>query len=395
MGFTSFRDTWAEVSLDHLKSNLRQFREFIGGTTKLMAVVKADGYGHGAVQAAQAAISAGASYLGVAILDEAMELRQAGIREPILVLGYTPERSIGAAIQQDITLTVSSSETLHSIISKASRLKKPAAIHLKIDTGMSRIGFTSIDEAVEAAMLAHSAKDIHLEGIFTHFANADDCQSSYTSLQYSRFKEVLDSIELKGVTIPIRHCCNSAATMNFPNMHLDMVRIGIAMYGLYPDPSLKGHTIRLVPAMAFKTRISAIKKVLPNQPASYGCTWVCPHETVLATIPAGYADGISRLLSNRGKVLVNGQYAPIAGRICMDQTIIDVTGIKNCNIGDIVTVFGRDGECHHPVDGLSSLIGTIPYEVVCSIGKRVPRVHIKSEAGRNPLDGRPPETVVG
>ncbi|WP_059172878.1 alanine racemase [Bacillus sp. FJAT-27445] len=378
MGFTSFRDTWAEVSLDHIKSNLGQFQQFIEKKVKLMAVVKADGYGHGAVRIAQTAISAGADYLAVAILDEALELRKAGIGHPILVLGYTPERSIRAAIQHRIALTVFSEEMLMQIISQSRSLNKTAAIHLKIDTGMSRLGLTSTKEAVEVAIKANAAKEVKLEGVFTHFANADNSCSPYTLLQFAKFRDVLESIESAGISIPLRHCCNSAATMNFPEMHLDMVRIGIAMYGLYPDSSLKDHPIRLQPAMSFKTKISAVKKVSPYQPASYGCTWEMPHETMLATLPVGYADGFSRLLSNRGRVLIKGHFAPIAGRICMDQTIIDVTGVGHCKIGDTVTLFGQDGIGFQSAEELSDLIGSIPYEVVCSIGKRVPREYMES-----------------
>jgi alanine racemase len=375
----SYRDTWVEVSLNHIQTNISQFNEFVHQHSKMMAVVKADAYGHGAVEVARTALSAGADYLGVALLDEAVQLRSAGIPSPILILGYTPPRSVKEAILQNITLTVFDHEVLDEIILQSTLLRKTAAIHLKIDTGMTRIGVTSEKDASTLAHKALSAEFVYLEGIFTHFATADHKDSAYTYEQFRKFKAVLDFLETMEIKIPIKHCCNSAATMKFPEMHLDMVRLGIAMYGLYPDHSLKSHPIQLKQAMHFKTKIAAIKEVPAAQPVSYGCTWRTVRKSTIATLPVGYADGLSRLLSNQGNVLVSGKNARITGRICMDQTMIDVTGIDRCSVGDEVTIFGDSLSSFQSVDELAMVMGTINYEVVCLIGKRVPRIYTGNE----------------
>ncbi|MEH7501774.1 alanine racemase [Neobacillus drentensis] len=375
MNHLSYRDTWAEISLDHIKNNYLQFRKFVQPEAKIMAVVKADGYGHGAVEIARTSLQSGADYLAVALLDEAIQLREAGISQPILVLGYTPIRSVRAAIIQNITLTVFDHDVLDEIIIQSDRLSKSAPIHLKIDTGMSRIGVSSPEEAVILAYKAISDPNVYLEGVYTHFAAADNEDTTFTYTQFQRFQSVIKYLENKNISVPIKHCCNSAATMKFPDMHLDMVRIGVALYGLYPDVSLKNHPIQLRQAMSFKTKIAALKKVSASQPISYGCTWNPDRESIIATLPLGYADGLSRLLSNRGKVLIHGQKSAIAGRVCMDQTMVDVTDIKNCSVGDVVSIFGKSSSSFQSVDEIAQLMGTINYEVVCLIGKRVPRVY--------------------
>jgi alanine racemase len=372
----SYRDTWAEISLDHIKNNYLQFRQFVQPQVKIMAVVKADGYGHGSIAIAKTAINAGADYLAVALLDEAIELRMAGITHPILVLGYTPTRSVRAAILVNITLTVFDQEVLDEVITQSNSLSKKASIHLKIDTGMSRIGVSSPVDALILAKKAALASYICLEGVFTHFANADSESSELTYGQFNRFQSIVEYLEENFIYIPIKHCCNSAATMKFPDMHLNMVRVGVALYGLYPDASLKRHSIQLKQAMTFKTKIAAIKKVAIAQAISYGWTWKPERESLIATLPLGYADGLSRLLSNRGKVLIHGQKSAITGRVCMDQTMIDITGIKNCSVGDVVSIFGQSSSSFQSVDEIAQLMGTINYEVVCLIGKRVPRVYV-------------------
>lgn len=375
----SYRDTWAEVSLDHIQANVTQFRQFVQHPSKLMAVVKADGYGHGAIEVAKAAISAGADYLGVALLDEAIQLREAGIETPILILGYTPPRSVKEAIQYNITLTVFDEDVLDEIILHSAKLCKTAYVHLKIDTGMSRIGVTSCEEASLLAEKVMTAEYVYLEGVFTHFANADNEDPTYTYEQFQKFHSILSYLDSKQIPVPIKHCCNSAATMNFPEMHLDMVRIGIALYGLYPDNSLKHHPIQLKQAMSFKTRVASIKSVEASQPISYGCTWSPNKDGKIATLPIGYADGLSRLLSNKGKVLIRDQHANIRGRVCMDQTMIDVSDVDNCSIGEEVTIFGTSHSSFQSVDQLAEWMGTINYEVVCLIGKRVPRVYLVTD----------------
>ncbi|OCA81715.1 alanine racemase [Bacillus sp. FJAT-27225] len=361
-----------------IRQNTEQFKTHIGENVKLMAVVKADGYGHGAVRTATAALQAGADYLAVALLDEALALRQAGINKPILVLGYTPPRSIEKAISANIELTVFSEETLLELINKTSDMKRTASIHLKIDTGMTRIGVQTKEDALSLAKMASSAENVFLKGIFTHFASADSENPAYTFKQFSLFQTVISHLEENKIHVPLKHCCNTAATMNFPNMHLNMVRVGIGLYGLYPDSLLKNHSLTLKQAMTLKTKIASLKIVPAGRPISYGGTYLPSKESVVATLPIGYADGLSRMLSNRGQFFVNGLKAPIVGRVCMDQTMIDVSTIPSCQLGDEAILFGQSGDSFQEIDSIAHLIGTINYEVVCMIGKRVPRIHIDS-----------------
>jgi alanine racemase len=371
----SYRDTWTEVSLYAIKHNTNQFKKYIGASVNLMSVVKADGYGHGAVPAARAAVEAGADYLAVAILDEAIELREAEITEPILVLGYTPIRSIRQAIIAGVELTVFSEDVLNEIIFQSEVLQKMVSIHLKIDTGMTRIGVQTREEALELAKIALTSPFVTLKGIFTHFANADSEDSSYTLQQFERFRSVTSYINDNGISIPLKHCCNTAGTMNFPEMHLDMVRVGIGLYGLYPDVSLKEHPISLQHAMTLKTKIAALKRVPKSQSISYGCTYTPSVERLIASLPIGYADGLSRSLSNCGQFLLQGQKVLVAGRVCMDQTMIDVTNVPSCQQGDEVIIFGGTDQAFQSIDEIALLMGTINYEVVCLIGKRVPRIY--------------------
>ncbi|WHZ02513.1 alanine racemase [Neobacillus sp. YX16] len=379
MNLQSFRDTWAEISINAIKHNTNQFKKYIGEPVNLMAVVKADGYGHGAAPVARAAVEEGADYLAVAILDEAIELREAGITKPILVLGFTPIRSIRQAIIAGVDITVFSEDVLDEIIFQSERLQKTVAIHLKVDTGMTRIGAQTREEALILAAKAVESKFVFLKGIFTHFANADSEDPSYTLQQFERFRAVISFLDSNGISIPLKHCCNTAGTMNFPEMHLDMVRVGIGLYGLYPDESLKEHPISLKQAMTLKTKIAALKMVPKSQPISYGCTYTPSVERLIASLPIGYADGLSRGLSNCGQFLLQGQKVLVAGRVCMDQTMIDVTSVPSCKEGDEVIIFGGNGDVFQSVDEIALLMGTINYEVVCLIGKRVPRIYTVSE----------------
>jgi alanine racemase len=370
MTFTHHRDTWVEIRLDAIEHNVKQFKEKLNTNCRFMAVVKADGYGHGAVEVAQAAIKGGADYLGVAFLDEALQLRNACITSPILILGYTAPQYVETAIKHDITMTLFSEEVLDSIIQQATKLGKQAKVHLKVDTGMGRIGVQTKEEALKLAKKALSSDWVILEGIFTHFADADNPDPSYTHQQFANFMEVIGYLRKHGIEIPIKHCCNSAATMNFPEFHLDMVRVGISLYGLLPSPDIKHQSFALKQALTFKTKIAALKQVESGQAISYGCTYKTEREAVIATIPVGYADGLSRLLSNRGTMTVRNTKVPIVGRVCMDQTMLDVSAIPEVKVGDEVTIFADQ-----QIDEVAELMGTINYEVVCLIGKRVPRVY--------------------
>ncbi|UQZ82139.1 Alanine racemase [Paenibacillus konkukensis] len=373
----SYRDTRAEISLDAIYHNAAAFKACASPSCRLMAVVKADGYGHGAAAAAAAAMEAGADYLGVAFLDEALQLREAGIGLPILVLGYTPPRSTEAAVRSGVALTVFTGEALDCIAACAQRLQREAAVHLKIDTGMSRLGVTEADEALALARKAASIPGLRLEGVFTHFADADAPDPSYTERQFAAFTGIVERLRREGLSVPIAHCCNSAAALRFPQMHLDMIRIGISLYGLLPAPDANAAGLELKQAFRLKTAVASLKPVAAGQPVGYGCTYRPDRDIRVAAIPIGYADGLPRSLSNRGCVLIRGGQAPIIGRICMDQTMVDVTGLPDVRVGDEVTVYGgdpRDG-AGASIDEVAALAGTINYEIVCAVAKRVPRVY--------------------
>jgi len=373
----SYRDTRAEISLDAIDSNVKQFKRYVDRSCLFMAVVKADGYGHGAVQVARTAAEAGADYLGVAFVDEALQLRDAGVGLPILALGHTPLRSIEAAVQARIALTVFTEEALDEAAACAKRLGKQAVIHIKFDTGMSRLGMTDTYDCVRLVRRAFASPGVFVEGIFTHFAAADVEEAACTHAQYAKFAQMIAILEREGLHIPLKHCCNSAATLRFPAMHMDMVRVGVSLYGLTPSPAAACADVVLAPAMQFKTSVSALKTIPAGQPVGYGCTFAAEKETVIAVVPVGYADGYPRSLSNRGYVAVRGRRAPIAGRICMDQTMIDVTGVPGVREGDEVVLFGSSGGNELPVDETAALAQTIHYETVCQVGKRVPRVYVR------------------
>ncbi|WP_067729502.1 alanine racemase [Oceanobacillus damuensis] len=373
MDHGSYRDTWVEVSLDAIKSNVKSFKKHIQEKTMLMAVVKADGYGHGAVHVANAAIQSGAGYIGVAFLDEALKLREAGIVTPILVLGYTSPAAVSEAVKNDITFTIYSDESVPEIRKAAKDFKKQAKVHLKIDTGMSRIGIRDRKEALKVCQSLNSS-DILLEGIFTHFADADNVDSTYTYKQFENFNGVIKYLEDHHVKIPIKHCCNSAGTIAYPDMHMDMVRVGISLYGLYPSSHLQDK-IKLKQAMTFRTKPVMIKPLEAGEPISYGCTYVAKESSTIATLPVGYADGFSRQLSNKGRATVNGVHVPIVGRICMDQTMIDVSSVESLGYDDVVTLFGDPEDGYISLGEVADQMNTIHYETVCLIGKRVPRVY--------------------
>lgn len=378
MNSISHRETWAEISLDAVYHNVRTFKSNLRDDCRLMAVVKANGYGHGAVETAKTALKAKADYLAVAILDEALQLREAGIHQPILIVGYVPPSSIETAILHDVTLTVYSDSVLEEVMASSERLQKTARIHLKADTGMTRLGVTSKEEALSLAAKAKTARFVELEGLFTHFASADSPDPAYTRQQFQRFQSYIEFLREKQIEIPIKHCCNSAATMNFPDMHLDMVRVGISLYGLFPSEHVQRDAFPLEQAMQLKTKVAAVKTVCKGQPVSYGCTFVPEQDSVIATLPIGYADGLSRQLSNQGSALIQGQRVPIIGRVCMDQSMIDVTSVPEAQVGDEVTLFGKSNGEFLFIDEVAAYMNTINYEVVCLISKRVPRVYTRN-----------------
>ena len=371
--------TWAEIDLDALQDNYRAIAASLSGNSRVMAVVKADAYGHGAGMVARSLQEAGASWFGVSNLDEAMQIRSAGITEPILIFAYTPPSEAASLARLGISQTVLNGEYARELDAAAAAAGVTVRIHVKIDTGMSRVGLPYHSEAEDRDTLIEieavkALPHLVMEGAFTHFASADEeDDGGYTRLQYTRFMEALALLEQRGVVFPLRHCCNSAGVLRYPEMHLDLVRPGIILYGLAPAPWMEG-MLPLRPAMQLKTVVSMVKTVPAGTPVSYGRTFVTKRETRLATVPVGYADGYARTLSNRAHMLLCGREAPVVGRVCMDQCMLDVTAIPEAAEGMTVTAFGRDGDAFLPVGEIAALGGTIHYETICLIGKRVPRV---------------------
>lgn len=369
--------TWAEVDLDAIAHNIKEIRKITNPHAKIMAVVKADAYGHGFLEVTKTLLENGADRLAVAVLQEGKQLRSRGVTVPILILGASGEETVEDLINFDITPSVFTYEFAKALSYEAERKEKVTKIHIKIDTGMSRIGFLAgenneeiVDEIIKISKLPY----IEIEGIFSHFATSDEYDKSYTLLQYERFTDVCNRLEEKGLHIPIKHICNSAGIMMYPEMHLDMVRPGVILYGMYPSDEVDKSRLDLIPAMTLKSTITHIKEVEPGRGVSYGKEYITDKKTKIATVPIGYADGYLRKLAKHGKMIVNGVKVPIIGRICMDQCMIDVTNVHNIDKGDEVIIFGREGVT---VDDLAEWLETINYEVSCVIGKRIPRIYTK------------------
>ena len=366
--------TWAEINLSNLEHNYHTLRAMLPPGCRFLGVVKADAYGHGAVPVARRLEALGAEYLAVACLDEALELRRAGIQAPLLILGHTPPERGGELLAHQITQTVYDLETARALSALAVGAGKRLNIHIKADTGMSRLGWlcdqAHLEETVRTIAQVCALPGLAAEGIFTHFANADG-DEAYTMLQFTRFLDLLDALKACGVTFAIRHCAASAAVLRYPCTHLDMVRPGIALYGHYPDPSCEGlDGPGLRPVMSLKTRVASVKTVPAGTPVSYGCTHVLERETRLAALTIGYADGLPRLCSDRWQVELHGCRAPLVGRVCMDMCMVDVTGLE-VRPGDEAEVFGES----LPVEELAGLAGTIQYELLCAVSPRVRRTY--------------------
>ncbi|ASS76666.1 alanine racemase [Tumebacillus algifaecis] len=366
------RQTWAEINLDAIGHNVRVSKQILPPGTGVMAVVKANAYGHGASQVAEIALQNGAEYLGVAAADEAIELREAGITAPILILGYTPTNFAKDIVTYDLTQTVFNTDLLLALDRAAREQNTKAKIHLKVDTGMGRLGFTGLDEVVGFAKRAADMPGINLEGIFTHFATADELDSSYAEEQISRFAAVLERLQLAGLKIPLQHISNSAGIIQYTNCPGNMVRLGISMYGYYPSQEVP-KDVELQPALRFVSHVVHLKEVPAGTKISYGATFETKAPSKIATIPVGYADGYSRLLSNKGEALIRGMRVPVVGRVCMDQLMLDVTEVEAVETGDEVVLYGRQGNSEIPLDEVADKIGTITYEVLCVLGRRVPR----------------------
>ena len=369
----------AVIDLDALRHNIRSIREKIGGG-KMICVVKADAYGHGAVECAKVMDESGADGFAVAVIDEAIELRNAGITKPILILGYTPKERMDDIVKYGITQTVYTKEMGEELSAAAVKAGKMAKAHIKLDTGMGRIGFRGNKQDIEDIKYIAGLKNVYVEGVFTHFSTADESDKAFTEIQLIRFKNIINELKKEGVEFDIIHCANSAGVMDFSDRFFNTVRPGIIQYGLYPSDYVDKESIDICPVMSLKSCISFIKTVNKGDTIGYGRTYSAPEERVIATIPVGYADGYLRSMQHGGRVIINGYYAPVVGRICMDQFMVDVTDIKDAKIGDEVTIMGKSGGLEITADEIADIMGTINYEVVCLVSRRVPRVYV--EGGR-------------
>lgn len=368
------RASWAEIDLGAITTNIAAIKQMLKPETMLMTIVKADAYGHGMIRVAQACVAAGADYLGVATLEEALALRSANMQIPILVLGYISADYAAMAVNNNIDVTVFNLESAR-IYSRAANPDNPAGLHIKMDTGMARIGLPADEAAVDIVKEINLLPNLNIKGIFTHFAEADKANKEFTHQQIKSFNSFIDRLEDVGIYIPIKHMANSAAIMDLPETQGDMVRAGIITYGLYPSDQVSKEKLPLLPAMRLKTRISHLKNLPSNRSVSYGRTYFTKQETLVATVPIGYADGYSRFFSNRAWASLHGQQIPLIGTVCMDQCMFDVSGVEGVKPGDEIILFGRPAD-GITADDLADLIGTINYEIVCSIAARIPRVYI-------------------
>ena len=368
----------AVISLDAIEHNFEEMKKNIKEGTQIIAVIKADAYGHGAVAVAH--LIEDYDYIwgfAAATAEEALQLRKAGIRKPILIIGLVFEEHLEALAKEDIRIAVCDYRLAAKFAEAGKKLGKTVHIHLAVDTGMTRIGYADVPDNIGEIRDISNLENLEIEGLFTHFARADEYDRAPAMVQLDRYLRFASMLEENGIHIPIRHCSNSAGIIRIPEANLNVVRAGITIYGIYPSEEVERDIVCLQPAMELKSHVSYVKGVERDIAVSYGGTYVTDRYTRLATIPVGYADGYPRLLSNKGWVLIHGQKAPICGRVCMDQFMVDVTDIPGVKAGDEVTLMGRDGEEFISVETLGDLSGRFSYEFVCDVAKRVPRVYIK------------------
>ena len=384
------RPVWVEVDLDAVACNIRLLKGQANGAA-LLAVVKANAYGHGAVAVARAALAAGADRLGVICVDEGEQLRRAGIAAPILVMGHTPATDAARLVDLSLTGTVASRETAEALARAAAQRGVRLAVHVKVDTGLNRYGFT-LAEALALGDWLRDLSSLEVEGLFTHFASADEPDKGYTLDQYARFRPVAEGLGW----VPIRHVANTAALLDMPDLSLEMVRPGLGIYGLYPSGVVR-RDLGLMPALSLKSRIVRLTALAPGDPVSYGRTWRAARPSFIGLVMCGYADGLPRSLSSRGSALVRGQRAPIVGRVCMDMCMVDVTDVPDVATGDEVVLIGCQGEEEISADDVAELAGTISYEILCGVTARVPRLYLRAGdvVSRQTLVQEPQEAETG
>ena len=376
-----YKRVFAKVILDNVEVNMDSMHALVGERSRFFAVIKADGYGHGAVQLAKLLEKKEYVYgYAVATVEEAVELRQSGMEKPILVLGYTFPDCYEEMVSYDIIPTVFREDSIKLLSDAAKKVGKTCKVHVKVDTGMGRIGIRPDEQGVEFVAQVLKAKGLELDGMFTHFARADEADKSFAGKQLSLFQDFVSRVEAQlGIQIPHNHCANSASIMELPDAYLELVRAGISMYGLWPSEEMRRDTLELKPAMSLYSHVVYVKEVEPGTAISYGGTFVSDRPMRVATIPVGYGDGYPRGLSNKGCVLIRGKRAPILGRVCMDQFMVDVTRIPEASMDDRVTLIGVDGEERITMEELGALSGRFNYELACDLGKRIPRIYTYQE----------------
>lgn len=367
------RPTRAEINLSAFEFNFNQVKKLVGERTKIMAVVKANGYGHGAVEISKVAVSLGADYLAVAIPEEGVELRENHINSPILVFGSPFESQIEIFFKYDLIPTIATFECAEKFNSFSEKFGRKIKCHIEVDTGMGRVGVNYKNAVEFVKKIFYDFKNLDIEGIYTHFATSHESDKSFAHLQLERFLEVVRELESYGVKIPLKHCANSGAILDMPETYLDMVRPGVMLYGYYPSLEVL-NKVELKPVMTLKSKVSFLKEVEPGTSISYGRRFIAKEKTRIATIPIGYADGYSRALTNLGKVEINGKIFPVVGTVTMDQIMVDVGLDTEIKVGDDVILFGSENLTAWDVAGW---LGTIPYEICCNISPRVPRIYIR------------------
>lgn len=371
---TEYSRSFAIIDLDKIRNNMLRIKQLVPKETKIMAVIKADAYGHGAVEVGKSLMSM-VDYFGVADVEEALELREAGITLPILILGYSSPLEYGVLIEHDIAQTIYSLETATAFSKECERQNKIGKIHIALDTGMSRIGFKPEPEEIEKVKKIKALPMIELEGMFTHFACADMKDKEYTYEQMRRYDEFVEELLKEGIDIPLKHTLNSAGIMEFNHHSYDMVRSGIITYGMYPSEEVDKTKIHLEPAFTLKTHVGHVHYVEAGRGISYGATYVAKEKMKIATLTIGYADGYPRSLSSLGRVIIKGQYAPIVGRVCMDQMMVDVSHIQDVKVGDEVTLIGSEQDAKITMEEVGDLSGSFNYELSCRFTRRVKRIY--------------------
>ncbi|CUU50055.1 alanine racemase [Clostridium beijerinckii] len=372
------RPVYAEIDLDAIAYNMKNIKN-LAKDKEVIAVVKADCYGHGALDVVPTLLENGASRLAVAVLTEGIELRNDNIKAPIMILGYTPSYLNEELIKYDLEQTVYDLDYAKELSKTALSLNKKAKIHIAIDTGMGRIGFLPTEKAIDDICKICSLEGLEVIGIFTHFSTSDEKDKEYTNEQFEKFTDLLKKLSNLNIEIPIKHVSNSGAIMDMPETYLDAVRAGIILYGYYPSNEVKKENLSLKPALTLKATITRVQEMDAGMSISYGRTFKTERRSLIATIPIGYADGYSRLLAKNAKVIINGQFAPIVGRICMDQCMIDITDINgDIKVGDEVIVLGEQDGLRFNADDFAEIMGTINYEILCMLKYRIPRVYVKN-----------------